>query len=117
MIASDFVAKLGGRMRTKSTGIVNCPAHKGETPGLSVSDGPNGRVLVHCFAGCSQAAVIAELRKLKLWPDYGNGAPELTEAEREEQRQRDRERKEERARRNAFVTKSWQDAWVASVPL
>jgi hypothetical protein len=60
--------------------------------------------------------VIAELRKLGLWRD-GAKAAEPTEREKEEQRQRDRERDKEQVRREAFVRKSWQDTWAASVPL
>ena len=46
-----------------------CPCHDDDTPSLSVSDGKNGRVLVHCHAGCSQSDVIAALVALGLWPN------------------------------------------------
>ncbi len=38
-----------------------CPAHNDREPSLSVSRGSDGRVLVHCFAGCSTDAVLARL--------------------------------------------------------
>jgi hypothetical protein len=36
-----------------------CPAHDDRNPSLSVRRAPDGRVLVHCFAGCSLDAVLA----------------------------------------------------------
>jgi len=46
-----------------------CPVHRGRsTSSLSVTEGPDGRVLVHCFAGCEKAAILEsvglELRDL-----------------------------------------------------
>lgn len=46
---------------------VHCPAHDDEHPSLSVDTGHDGRVLVHCFAGCTQEAVIGALRVRRLW--------------------------------------------------
>jgi hypothetical protein len=45
----------------------HCPAHHDETPSLTVTE-RNGRVLVHCHAGCSQEVLIAILRERHLWP-------------------------------------------------
>ncbi len=39
-----------------------CPAHQDPTPSLSVSEGDDGCVLMHCFAGCTNAEVLAKLR-------------------------------------------------------
>jgi len=50
--------------------LTHCPAHDDERPSLSVADG-DGRVLVHCFAGCPQDAVIDALRRRGLWPGGG----------------------------------------------
>ncbi len=56
-------------------GMVPCPAHADGSPSLHVTD-QHGKVLLHCFAGCEQAAVIAALRRLGLWPageaEYGH---------------------------------------------
>lgn len=38
-----------------------CPAHPDRTPSLSVKEGDYGRVLLHCFAGCSVEAVVQSL--------------------------------------------------------
>ena len=35
-----------------------CPAHDDKGPSLSVKEEPDGRVLVHCFAGCSVEDVL-----------------------------------------------------------
>lgn len=35
-----------------------CPAHKDKGPSLSVRELADGRVLVHCFAGCGAADVV-----------------------------------------------------------
>ena len=39
-----------------------CPAHEDKNPSLSVSAGDNGRVLLHCHAGCRAEDVVAALR-------------------------------------------------------
>ncbi len=43
-----------------------CPAHDDRTPSLSISE-RDGKVLVHCWAGCSQKDVISALRAMGLW--------------------------------------------------
>ena len=60
--ASAIVEALGG-----SGSSARCPAHDDTTASLSVHD-RDGRVLVHCHAGCAQAAVISALRDKGLWP-------------------------------------------------
>jgi len=51
----------------KGRGGVHCPAHDDPTPSLSVEE-KDGKVLVHCHAGCEQAPVIEALRERGLWP-------------------------------------------------
>jgi len=48
-------------------GPTHCPAHDDRNPSLSVTE-HDGRVLVHCHAGCAQDAVLAALRARGLWP-------------------------------------------------
>jgi len=43
-----------------------CPAHDDRNPSLSVSDS-NGKILVKCWAGCSQESVIGAFRDMGLW--------------------------------------------------
>lgn len=38
-----------------------CPAHEDKTPSLSVRETSDGAVLLHCFAGCTAAEIIAAL--------------------------------------------------------
>lgn len=50
-----------------------CPAHDDGGPSLSLSEGDDGRVLVHCHAGCATAAVMAAigLTMADLFPPSG----------------------------------------------
>lgn len=38
-----------------------CPAHDDRAPSLSVSEGDDGRALVHCHAGCTPEAIVGAL--------------------------------------------------------
>lgn len=38
-----------------------CPAHADRNPSLSIRGGDNGGIVLHCHAGCEQAAVVAAL--------------------------------------------------------
>jgi hypothetical protein len=53
--------------------LVHCPAHQDQRPSLSIEE-KDGRVLVRCFAGCDQHAVIDALRARGLWPASNNRA-------------------------------------------
>lgn len=44
-----------------------CPAHADRNPSLSLSEGSNGKILFHCFAGCSQEEVRERLIEMDLW--------------------------------------------------
>ena len=48
-----------------------CPAHEDRRPSLSVSEGDDGRALVHCHAGCTVDAICdaVGLRVADLMPD------------------------------------------------
>jgi putative DNA primase/helicase len=48
--------------------VARCPAHDDRNPSLSLKDA-DGRVLVHCHAGCAQRAVVEALKDLGVWPD------------------------------------------------
>ncbi|MEQ9190481.1 MAG: toprim domain-containing protein [Alphaproteobacteria bacterium] len=54
--------------RSGSGWIACCPAHDDTTPSLSIGLATDGKVLVHCHAGCSQQTVIDALRQLGCWP-------------------------------------------------
>jgi hypothetical protein len=70
-VPEQLIEALGGN---PSSGMCCCPAHDDETPSLSVSETPAGKVLVHCFAGCSQNDVLDALRARGLWPIGKSGA-------------------------------------------
>jgi hypothetical protein len=50
-------------------------AHDDRKPSLSIHDGHDGKVLVHCHAGCTQTAVMEALRARGLWREGGGHIP------------------------------------------
>ena len=61
-----------------------CPAHDDRNPSLSVAEGAEGRVLVHCHSGCS-AEDVAQAMGLKmtdLFPDVSTGVLRRRQARR-----------------------------------
>ena len=72
MTADQLLARLEG---VRGTGpgrwLARCTGHEDKRPSLSIRELDDGRVLVHCFAGCSVKEVVAgaglELRDL--FPD------------------------------------------------
>lgn len=50
----------------KPNGLLHCPAHDDHKPGLSLSL-KNGKIIWHCFPGCSQEAVTNALIVRGLW--------------------------------------------------
>lgn len=51
-----------------------CPAHEDNEPSLGVKQ-EGDKVLVHCFAGCSQEDVIRALQLRSLWPETPTSLP------------------------------------------
>lgn len=49
--------------KIKQTGagrwVACCPAHEDRSPSLSIRETDDGKVLVHCFAGCSVSEVVS----------------------------------------------------------
>jgi hypothetical protein len=41
--------------------MAQCPAHEDKHPSLSIRELSDGRVLVHCFAGCNSEPVLAAI--------------------------------------------------------
>lgn len=69
MTAESLSRALGAR-RSGSAWMAKCPAHDDTNPSLSIRD-EDGKVLLHCHAGCRQADVIAALKARGLWqPDH-----------------------------------------------
>jgi hypothetical protein len=64
--AADIAKHLAGR-KAGSGWVARCPAHDDRNPSLSLKDA-DGRVLVHCHAGCPQRTVVEALKGLGVWP-------------------------------------------------
>ncbi len=79
MTAKQYVELREGRgavvRRVQDGWMVTCPAHEDRTPSLHVSEGDDGRVLLHCHAGCETGDVLAAdgLDFPDLFPDGGEG--------------------------------------------
>ncbi|MEQ1800638.1 MAG: DNA primase [Gammaproteobacteria bacterium] len=71
MTADNLIARLE-RVRQTAPGrwLARCPAHSDRGPSLSVREVPDGRTLVHCFAGCDPESVLEAvgLRMADLFP-------------------------------------------------
>lgn len=55
------LAHLEGVKKNDNGYQARCPAHEDHKPSLSVTEGEDGRALVHCHAGCEPEAVLAAL--------------------------------------------------------
>jgi putative DNA primase/helicase len=67
---AEIIAKALGGRKAGGGWTARCPAHKDDTPSLSITE-KNGKVLARCFAGCDQRDVIAALRDRGLWEVTG----------------------------------------------
>ena len=68
-MTAEGIARVQHGRRCGRGWIARCPAHDDRSPSLSIIE-RNGRVLVHCHAGCRQAEVIAALLARGLWPEH-----------------------------------------------
>src|SRR4029077_5210347 len=54
MTAAEILPRLESvRARGHGRWHARCPAHTDKSPSLSIREGDDGRLLVHCFAGCT----------------------------------------------------------------
>ena len=62
MSIENLLSRLDG---FKETGhgkyVAKCPAHEDRSPSLAITEGDDGRVLIHCFAGCETEDVLIAL--------------------------------------------------------
>lgn len=81
---TDVSRILGQLRRVKATGkdrwIACCPAHEDRLPSMTVRLLPDGRVLMHCFAGCEVDSILGAigLTFADLFPDkLDHNAPRI----------------------------------------
>lgn len=65
-LAQTIALALDGH-KTGNCWMARCPAHDDSTPSLSIRETRDGKLLVHCHAGCEQTAVIVALKDRGLW--------------------------------------------------
>jgi hypothetical protein len=56
-----ILARLQGVRHSGGGWIARCPAHEDRSPSLSIGEGREGKILLHCFGGCTSEAVCASL--------------------------------------------------------
>jgi len=62
MTAEELLSRLRGvRASGQRRWLALCPAHDERKRSLSVREGGDGRILLHCFAGCTSEQIIAAL--------------------------------------------------------
>src|SRR5262249_8379258 len=49
------------RSRGAGKWSARCPAHADKSPSLSITEGQDGRILLHCFAGCTPQEIVSTL--------------------------------------------------------
>lgn len=67
--AESIAKSLGGASRAGDNWSCRCPAHDDKHASLSIKQAPNGKLLVHCHAGCEQDAVVGQLKQRGQWPN------------------------------------------------
>lgn len=106
-LTAEIIAKgLGGR-KAGSSWMARCPTHHDRRPSLSIRVADDGKVLVHCHAGCDQDRVIAALRSRGLWAESGRRLSKCSAA-RAAGSQPDRD--------DAIRTKAALAIWKATMP-
>ena len=82
MSIEDICSRLHGVTKTATGFAARCPAHEDSNPSLSIGTGSDGRILLHCQAGCSFNSICDALnvRPADLFParngnGNGNGGP------------------------------------------
>lgn len=71
--ASGIAEALGGAKKAGKGHNCRCPVHDDATASLNVAI-ENGKLLVHCYAGCAQEEVLDALRVRGLMNGYDSGA-------------------------------------------
>lgn len=72
LTAQQIALALNGKKSGQSW-HTHCPVHQGSKRNFYITE-KDGRLLVHCFVGCSQQSVIDELKARGLWPTRANAS-------------------------------------------
>jgi putative DNA primase/helicase len=67
--AADIARQLQAK-RSRQGWVAKCPAHDDQRESLAIGDGENGKLLLHCFAGCSFDQI---LKAAGIEPTKANG--------------------------------------------
>lgn len=59
---TNILNRLEGVSKTPNGYVARCPAHNDRSPSLSLSEADNGKILVHCFAGCPVLDVLGAIQ-------------------------------------------------------
>ena len=91
MEINDFISRLDNVKKSGKQYSARCPAHDDTHNSLAVTEGRDGKILVHCHAGCSVQEITSAmgLTTKELFPNNGfnstvvqwNNAPDRKEAE------------------------------------
>ena len=110
MIDAQTISDALNGKRSGAGYLACCPAHDDRTPSLKISDGDNGRPVVHCKAGCSQEAVISALTGMDLWPrvddDHSLSREELNKIRAEAKAKAEARQAEEQANQTMAAQKA-----------
>jgi AAA domain len=58
MTAAELITRLDSVRRTSNGWQARCPAHEDRNPSLAIGEGDDGRILLHCHAGCDVEEVV-----------------------------------------------------------
>ena len=61
MDLTQFLCMREGVRKQGDGYLARCPAHDDREPSLSIGEGEDGRVLLHCWAGCETRDIVAAL--------------------------------------------------------
>ena len=72
-----FIQRLDGLRGSNGRYQSKCPAHQDRSPSLSIKEAQDGRVLIHCHAGCEVSDVVESvgLTLGDLFPDDTRAKP------------------------------------------